>query len=216
VASSQEKSDFFQFWSCLQKKDNTPPESIVKTVLRYNDFSSKATQWGRKHEPAARRKYTLSLGKTHDNFKVSECGLLVCENMPYLGASPDGLVECSCCGMGVLEVKCPFKYRYQSPVMAAKDTDFYLNELGHELQLKKNHNYYFQVQGQLAISGRKFCEFVVWTLQGYSVERICFDPQLWQDMSQTLQSFYLNCIMPELWSERVKRGNRLKWKNICM
>jgi len=126
------------------------------------------------------------------------------------GASPDGLVECSCCGMGVLEVKCPFKYRYQSPVMAAKDTDFYLNEVGHELQLKKNHNYYFQVQGQLAISGRKFCDFVVWTLQGYSVERICFDPQLWQDMSQKLQSFYLNCIMPELWSERVKRGKRLK------
>ena len=107
-------------------------------------------------------------------------------------------------------MKCPFKYRYQSPVMAAKDTDFYLNELGHELQLKKNHNYYFQVQGQLAISGRKFCDFVVWTLHGYSVEKICFDPQLWQDMSQKLQSFYFNCIMPELWSERVKRGNRLK------
>jgi len=68
--------------------------------------------------------------------------------------------------------------------MAAKDTYFYLNEVGHELQLKKNHNCYFQVQGQLAISGKKFCDFVVWTLQGYSVERICFDPQLWQDMSQ--------------------------------
>jgi hypothetical protein len=42
--------------------------------------------------------------------------------------------------MGILEVMCAFKYRYQSPVMAAKDSGFYLNEMDHELQLKKNHN----------------------------------------------------------------------------
>ena len=27
---------------------------------------------------------------------------------PYLGASPDSIVNCKCCGKGVLEVKCPY------------------------------------------------------------------------------------------------------------
>ena len=26
---------------------------------------------------------------------------------PHLGASPDGLVRCACCGKGVIELKCP-------------------------------------------------------------------------------------------------------------
>ncbi|XP_077553350.1 uncharacterized protein LOC144168189 [Haemaphysalis longicornis] len=29
----------------------------------------------------------------------------------FFAASPDGLVECSCCGRGVLEIKCPCKHR---------------------------------------------------------------------------------------------------------
>ena len=34
---------------------------------------------------------------------------------PYIGASPDGLVCCSCCGEGVLEVKCPLCVKYNFP-----------------------------------------------------------------------------------------------------
>ena len=29
---------------------------------------------------------------------------------PRLGASPDGVVQCECCGNGVLEIKCPYMY----------------------------------------------------------------------------------------------------------
>jgi hypothetical protein len=43
--------------------------------------------------------------------------------------------------------------------MAAQDPGFYF-EVGNVLKLKENHNYYFEVKGQLAISGRKFCDFV--------------------------------------------------------
>ena len=27
------------------------------------------------------------------------------------GATPDGVTECECCGAGLTEIKCPYKYR---------------------------------------------------------------------------------------------------------
>ena len=32
----------------------------------------------------------------------------ICVEHPFLGASPDALIECNCCGQGVMEVKCSF------------------------------------------------------------------------------------------------------------
>lgn len=58
---------------------------------------------------------------------------------PFLGASPDGIINCACCGRGVLEIKCPFKHRNSSIDEAAMpDAAFCLNRQG---QLKKLHRY---------------------------------------------------------------------------
>jgi len=47
----------------------------------------------------------------HDGFALKDTGLHVLKDKPYLGAPPDGLVECNCHGKGVLEIKCPYKYQ---------------------------------------------------------------------------------------------------------
>ena len=41
----------------------------------------------------------------HKNLRVSKCGLFVSVDYSFIGASPDGTVECSCCGQGICEVK---------------------------------------------------------------------------------------------------------------
>lgn len=41
----------------------------------------------------------------HKNLKVSDSGFFTSVEHPYVGASPDSLVECSCCGQGICEVK---------------------------------------------------------------------------------------------------------------
>ncbi len=51
---------------------------------------------------------------------VTECGLFLDIETPYIGASPDGLICCSCCGKGVLEVKCPLYVKDKFP---EKDQD---------------------------------------------------------------------------------------------
>ena len=38
---------------------------------------------------------------------VFEAGLFIDPYRPFLGASPDGIVNCKCCGKGVIEIKCP-------------------------------------------------------------------------------------------------------------
>ena len=41
----------------------------------------------------------------HKNFKISNAGLFIDDTHPFLGASPDSMVECSCCSKGLLEIK---------------------------------------------------------------------------------------------------------------
>ena len=42
---------------------------------------------------------------------VNLSGLTLNSDFPYLGASPDGIVNCPCCGVGCLEIKFPSTYR---------------------------------------------------------------------------------------------------------
>ena len=51
----------------------------------------------------------------HENFKISNAGLFIDDTHPFLRASPDGMVKCSCCGKGVLEIKCPFCHKDDLP-----------------------------------------------------------------------------------------------------
>ena len=39
----------------------------------------------------------------------------------FVGASPDAVVSCTCCGHGVLEVKCPFSCKDKSLQTVAND-----------------------------------------------------------------------------------------------
>ena len=63
-------------------------------------------------------------------------------------------------------------------------------------KLKKNHEYYDQVQGQMGLTGTKWCDFVVYTKVGMNVERITFDQDHWQQLREKLCSVYLTHFLP--------------------
>jgi len=90
--------------------------------------------------------------------------LLILHYLPYLASSPDGLIGDN----SIIEIKiCPFSIRDFTPKNAYKENKIkYLKQKGNKLVLKKSHDYYFQVQGQLHITQRKFCYFVVRTPKG--------------------------------------------------
>ena len=81
--------------------------------------------------------------------------------MLFLGASPDGIVSCKCCGKGVIEVKCPFSTKNGLPDPPPED--IFMCKQDGKLMLKKVHAYYYLVQMQLALCKLAYCDFVVWT-----------------------------------------------------
>lgn len=56
--------------------------------------------------------------------------------------------------------------------------------------LKTNHKYYYQVQGQMGITGAKWCDFVTYTFQGMIIERIYFDPDFFTTILLKLEQFF--------------------------
>ena len=68
-------------------------------------FSTEATEWGCTNEQSARACYAAKATKDHEIFLLSDCGLFISKTHAYLGATPDGLVSCNCCGAGICEVK---------------------------------------------------------------------------------------------------------------
>ena len=76
----------------------------------------------------------------HQNFTCKQNGLVVSASHPYIGASPDGIINCDCCGLGILEAKCPYCMRKEDPSTAS----YWQNDT-----LDCSHQYYYQVQTQL-------------------------------------------------------------------
>ena len=178
-----------------------PAISLIRGICNPegSTFSTKATRWGCEHEEVARDKFIEEISKMHVNFKVSECGFFINPDVPYLGASPDGLVWCDCCGEGCLEIKCPFCKKDQTLSDTESDNKFCLQKDDDgRLRLTDKHAYYYQVQHQLGVCRREFCYFVVWTEHDVHIEIITFDSELWEQICEKSLHIFQAAILPEL------------------
>ncbi|KAK2554925.1 hypothetical protein P5673_023608 [Acropora cervicornis] len=100
------------------------------------------------------------------------------------------------CKYGLLEIKCPFSKRGEALNQAAADPNFYLEKVGGKFYLKKEHTcgYSAQVQGQLALTGLKWCDFCIYLSDSNEmcVDRIYFDTHYWKNkLLPKLSQFYL-------------------------
>ena len=121
------------------------------------------TSWGCEHEKEALLAYT-SQTTSHEEFTFSCCGFFVSIKHPFLDASPDALIQCDCCGEGVVEMKYPLCNCELSFGEASVGVWNFCHDelLGGKLKLKYEHNYY-QCQLQIFVTRRGYCNFVVWT-----------------------------------------------------
>ena len=61
-------------------------------------------RYGRAMEDEAVSCFVEQFSLTHKDVRVSECGLFLCKDIPFVGGSPDRVIECACCGKSCLEV----------------------------------------------------------------------------------------------------------------
>jgi hypothetical protein len=107
-------------------------ERLTKSATPH--YTNSAMQWGVTHEASARILY-----EQRRQLQVEETGFIQHDELDA-GASPDGLVDWD----GLIEIKCP----YNSSVHVLTWMD----------GMPEDH--VAQVQGQLWITGRQWCDFV--------------------------------------------------------
>ena len=143
-------------------RDEMPPVSLIKKICYGSKFRSVATDWGHENENDACHKYCEYMSKPHANHSVNLSGLILNADYPYLGASPDSIVNCSCCGVGCLEMKCPSKYRDNLIEDMIFGSCGYLEfDNGGAVEIIKTHAYYYQIQTQLLATQYDYCDFFV-------------------------------------------------------
>jgi putative phage-type endonuclease len=99
-------------------------------------YTNAAMQWGTEQEPFARAAY-----ETKTEQLVTEVGFIVHPEIDQAGASPDGLVG----NEGMVEIKCPESKTMIETLLSDKVPD----------------KYFKQMQWQMACTGRKWCDYVV-------------------------------------------------------
>ena len=91
-------------------------------------------------------------------------GLHINPSFPHLGASPDGVVQCECCGNGVLEITCPYMYNARehsiSDAVMEGIIDF-LEKTPQGIVLKQSHQYFYQIQAHIGICAATYADLVV-------------------------------------------------------
>ena len=129
----------------MNKKTGQPTaarQTYMRTVVAEilsgrpkHSISSQALSWGTEAEQFAREAYELETGLV-----VAESGFVVHYEFDFIGGSPDGLVGAD----GIIEVKCPHDEQVH---------------IGTWLDgMPADH--IPQVQGNLMVTGRSFCDFV--------------------------------------------------------
>ena len=195
-----------KFSAVLHTSIASPSQSLVDSILAEKCFEAKSSslEWGRVNEPVAGEEYLHIMQRTHTEFMVQAAGLFINPLYPHLGASPDGLVSCLCCGAGVIEIKCPYSLRNSDPSTAAETSHFYLEHGAEGIMLSRNHAYYLQVQGHLVICDKLYCDFICWTTQGIHIERIKRDIALWQEIQPKLDCFFVGVLLPNIICENIE------------
>lgn len=138
---------------------------------------------------------------------LRKVGLISSPYFPYLGASPDGLFQTDD-DTYLLEIKCIFNPEGKDIDELSNRSNFCLNKSSGEWKLKHNHPYYYQMQGQLALSNLSKCQFLLlYKLPNFiHSEVIMFNKDLWLNMEEKLKKFYINYYLPLITSKSNSSG----------
>ena len=190
-------SDFHRVSSKVKNISRNPQtNNLVEHLVGVKEgYETTAMKHGKATEPKAKLAYKKIMKRSHRKFVADESGLVIPIDYPYLGASPDLRVKCTCHGEGLCEIKCPYGLH------ASPDSTNYSKHLVNrdvETILSEKSEYYFQIQGQLGVTGLHYCDVFMYTSDGYFLQRIAFDAHFWTELLSRLRFFWQTYVGPAL------------------
>ncbi|XP_022810646.1 uncharacterized protein LOC111347689 [Stylophora pistillata] len=123
---------------------------------------------------------------------VFPAGIVINPSCPHLAASPDRRVydPSENNPWGLLEIKCPIT----DSISQLK----YLKCVNGVYKLRKTHSYYYQIMGQMMLTGCEWVDFYVYCKSDFHLERVRFDAEFCSEMKMKLDKFYFEYLLPEL------------------
>ncbi|KAJ8313214.1 hypothetical protein KUTeg_009233 [Tegillarca granosa] len=210
------------FGAIIKKDPSKPVKKLVHRLLYGNFKGNTYTRKGLQEEAMTVIEYQ-NHQKTNLNKIVRHhpTGLFISPEHPFLAASPDGKIVEEGGETGLIEIKNLLHNKPINLFEAVKTVSNFCLELdGNNLKLKRTHDYFYQVQGQLNITDFPWADFVVRTVNPYQIhiERIKIDKDFWLNiMLPKLHAFYHKALLPELAhpSNNTTRGIREpgQWMN---
>ena len=193
-------SKFKRIYTRMQSIKNDPTINPFRLVADILGEGPKVQTWQMKHgiatEVHAKKKYKAVMNKLqHKYLTFADPGMTVMSSHSFISASPDMEVECICHGKALVEIKCPATLIGLSP---SAENYPYLIKIDGKVQLKSDSDYYYQIQGQMGVTGRMYTDFFVFTFNGYHLERIKFDQSKWERLLLNLDQFWRNFVAHKL------------------
>ena len=141
-------------------------------------------------------------------FKCEETKLKLHAKRVMLGARVEGMVSCACCGIGCLEIKCPFSHREKTVEEYVQESDSCLEQSTCNLPkmkyiLKHTHQYYTQVQHQMFVTGTSYADFVLYFPKESYIVRVGKDESYHKVSVPLLEDFFKCNLIPELFSRKI-------------
>jgi hypothetical protein len=184
----------------IQKDGRNDATNAISRIMGYTKLNPNLAplKYGRNMEGEARRQYEKVMKSTGHDVQVTQTGLVLHPTKVYIGASPDGLVSCTCCGDGLVEIQCPLNISCAVPTADNQDC---LQKIDGQTHISKAHSYYTQVQCQLAVTKREWCDFCIYTKNGHFLDRVYFDNVHWQKVEQNCDQFFTKYLVEEMVSQ---------------
>ena len=137
-------------------------QPLLNKIMQYTEVTkNRYIRFGTNKEPLAQEYYKNTQKLHHKNLIAKQCGFLVKQTHPHLGASSDGIVSCTCHNNRVLEIKCPRNHQNEFKQWR-NGKKFPLNPDG---SFKENHPCYFQIQLQMIIHNLNDGHFLMLTTE---------------------------------------------------
>jgi len=191
-----------RFGDIVKRNTRINVAPLVKNLLYTNFRGNAFTIHGLGQESITIQEYILKKKDEGVSVTVSPVGLMIDVNHKFLAASPDGLVK-EGQEYGLIEIKNLLqrnKLTFQEAALKLKGR-FCLALTDGRLNLKLQHKYYYQCQGQINIMKLPWVDFVVRRTNPYQlhIERIFRNESLWKEvMVPKLTAFYHKALLPEL------------------
>ncbi len=140
---------------------------------------------------------------------MSKCGLVINQQWPYLGASPDRIRYCACHGKVLVECKSLFAKRNLLPDVAASDK--LQKTPDGVVKLKEETSWFYQIQGQMAITEIGNTDLIVYTNKNILIVPVSFNERFWETVVlEKLQLFFKRFLAPEILSRTILKTISIK------